>query len=122
WNLVSDTAPEPQPEEFEIDLNLDTTEETEDPVTVTITTTSDANIESLKWLAGDRTEEDFANTGNDIPLETMAFTVNKNGTYTIYALNAEGVAALTTVAITNIVEPEPDPDPVDPPAAQEIEF
>ena len=34
----------------------------------------------------------------------MAFTVEKNGKYTVYALNAEGVVALSTITISNITE------------------
>lgn len=96
--------PEPQPKEFEIHISLNPTEKTEGPVTIKISTTSEADISSLKWLAGNKTEGDFINAGNEIDLETMAFTVEKNGKYTIYALNAEGVVALSTITISNITE------------------
>lgn len=105
--------PEPQPEEFEINLDIDSKEETEAPVTIKVSTTSEAAITSLKWLADDRTEEDFEHAGNEIDLETMAFTVEENGTYTIYALNANGVAALSTITISNITDPDGGTDPRD---------
>src|SRR5699024_7459688 len=59
WNLESDTPSITQPEEFDVNLDPDTTEETDGTVTITVATTSEANITSLKWLAGDRSEEDF---------------------------------------------------------------
>lgn len=34
----------------------------------------------------------------------MVFTVEENDIYTIYALNAEGVAALSTITVSNITE------------------
>lgn len=43
---------------------------------------------------------------DEIDLETMIFTVEENGTYTIYALNADGVTALSTITISNITDPD----------------
>ncbi|GAB2534783.1 hypothetical protein [Gracilibacillus alcaliphilus] len=115
WSAELDGAvdPEPQPEEFEVELTPDTTEETEGAVTITVTTTSDVELTSLKWLAGDRTAEDFVDAGNEIDLETMTFTVEENGIYTIYALNADGVVTLSTIEINNITD-SGDGDGTDP--------
>src|SRR5699024_7706158 len=115
WSLESDAPPSPQPkpEDFEVDLAPDTTEATEGPVTITVATTSDSDITSLKWLEGNRSMEDFDGTGNEIDLTTKSFTVGENGMYTIYALNAEGVAALSTITISNITDPGDGTDPDD---------
>src|SRR5699024_10575927 len=95
-------------DEFEVMLDLDTWEETEGPVTITVSTTSDADITILKWLAGYRTVEDFDGAGNEIELEYASFNVDENGTYTVYALNTEGVEIVSAILVDNIVEPDPE--------------
>jgi len=120
WNLESDTPPVTQPDEFEVELEPDTTEETEGPLAISVTTTSDPEIVDLKWLEGDRTEADFANAGHEIDLTSKAFTVDENGTYTVYARNAEDVIALTSITINYIVDPVDPGDPL--PSELEIDF
>ncbi|MDQ0231804.1 LPXTG cell wall anchor domain-containing protein [Metabacillus malikii] len=116
FTVDNDSGPsEPEePKEFNVILTPSTTEATDGSVSISVATDSDANIVALKWLAGNKTVEEFANEGNEIDLNTNAFSVEKNGTYTIYALNADGVSAVTVITIENINEPNDPSEPGDP--------
>ncbi|MCZ0703074.1 S8 family serine peptidase [Natronobacillus azotifigens] len=81
-----------------------TTEQTEEPVTIFVEADNEDLLVELKWLAGEKVVEDFAEAGEDI-LEEKAFEVDKNGVYTIYASNELGVEEIITITITNIVDP-----------------
>ncbi|WP_338552768.1 invasin domain 3-containing protein [Paenibacillus sp. KS-LC4] len=57
-------------------------------------------ISSIKWAEGSQSISYFAAAGEVISSE---FTVRTNGVYTVYALDAAGNAAVTTIHIQNIV-------------------
>ncbi|MFD1848817.1 S8 family serine peptidase [Oceanobacillus bengalensis] len=97
-----DTDPEV---EFNVTLTPSTTEPTEGPVTISIDTDSASELVALKWLEGKKTAEDFAEAGNDIALEDLAFDVTENGTYSVYMKNTDDVEVVQTIAIENITEP-----------------
>ncbi|WP_035179602.1 S8 family serine peptidase, partial [Alkalihalobacterium bogoriense] len=98
---------EPPQTEINVTLSPSTTEETEGPVTISVSTDSDADLEALKWLEGEKSVEDFVNAGNNIDLSSKAFDVEENGTYTVYAKNVDGVEAVKSITIQNIVIPQP---------------
>ncbi|MGN7296499.1 S8 family serine peptidase [Ferdinandcohnia sp. SAFN-114] len=98
-NIVVPPAP------IAIELTPSTTEPTEGPITVTVTTDSEEELEVVKWLEGQKEVSDFAEAGNEVNLETLAFDVSANGTYTVYAKNTAGVEAVQTIVVDNIVEP-----------------
>ena len=97
---------EPVDEEFTITLSPSTTEPTEGPVTISVATDSESDITALKWHAGEKTTEDFAKNGHAIDLNTKAFEVSENGTYTVYAKNRNDVEAVKTIQVENITDPE----------------
>ncbi|WP_453993423.1 S8 family serine peptidase [Bacillus nitroreducens] len=94
-----------EPKEFTVSLTPSTTEETEGPVTVSVATDSEEELVAVKWLKGEKSAADFVEGGIDISLEEMAFNVDENGTYTVYAKNSVGVEAVQTISIENIVVP-----------------
>src|SRR5699024_4128814 len=97
-----ETAPEP----YDLFLTPDTTEDTEGPVIVTVDSDSESDLTTLKYLAGDRTEEDFEDNGHDIDLESSSFEVEENGLYTVFSINEEDVTAIAQITIDNIVDPD----------------
>ncbi|WP_339226559.1 S8 family serine peptidase [Oceanobacillus sp. FSL K6-2867] len=103
---------DPAEEEFTITLSPSTTESTKGPVTISVATDSETDLAALKWLTGEKTAEDFAEDGHAIDLETKAFDVNKNGMYTVYAKNRNGVEAIQTIHVENISKPAPKEDTV----------
>ena len=103
---------EPVDEEFTITLSPSTTEPTEGPVTISVATDSESDITALKWHAGEKTTEDFAKNGHAIDLNTKAFEVSENGTYTVYAKNRNDVEAVKTIQVENITDPEPKEETV----------
>ncbi|ANY67777.1 hypothetical protein BBD42_15855 [Paenibacillus sp. BIHB 4019] len=73
--------------------------------TVTVHATAAAfgefnRIASIKWAEGSRSVSYFATAGE---VMTSQFTVQANGVYTVYALDASGNAAVATIDIQNIV-------------------
>ncbi|MED1562765.1 hypothetical protein AJ85_02095 [Alkalihalobacillus alcalophilus ATCC 27647 = CGMCC 1.3604] len=104
---ITEPAVEP-----ELTLIPSTVEPTEGPITVTVET--DADVEALKWLSGELTVSDFAEAGQDIDLETKAFQVTENGTYTVYLKDALGFEVVQSITINNIKEVEEDPVTEDP--------
>lgn len=95
--------------EFDVDivdiaLTLSPTDYTTGAVTVEVETESNADVVELKWIPGEKDAGDFAEEGNDI-LDTNAFEVEDNGTYTVYAKNEIDSIAVQTIDITNITEP-----------------
>ncbi|TLS52023.1 hypothetical protein FE782_11640 [Paenibacillus antri] len=64
----------------------------------------------VKWAAGVRNADDFATGGTTLTLGSdgaYAFDATENGTYTIYATNASGLATLKTIGIHNIFRENP---------------
>lgn len=108
---VTNIIEEQEPVPFTVSLEPSTTEPTEDPVTIFVTTDSEAAITTAKWLPGEHVVADFADDGHNIDLETMAFDVTENGTYSVYVQNEEGVEVVQTISVTNITTEEPDPTP-----------
>ncbi|WP_413378184.1 S8 family serine peptidase [Alkalihalobacillus sp. 1P02AB] len=90
--------------EPELTLIPSTTEPTEGPITITVET--DAEVEALKWLAGQLTVSDFAEAGQDIDLETRTFQVTENGTYTVYLKDTLGFEVVQLITISNIKKVE----------------
>lgn len=101
---------EVEPEPYNLFLDASPTEETSDPVTITVDSDSESDLVSVKWLEGERTEEDFADEGHEIDLETLAFEVEENGVYTVFSVNEEGVTAIEQITIDNIVDPDDGDD------------
>lgn len=97
-NIVVPPAP------ITIGLAPSTTEPTEGPITITVTTDSEEELETVKWLEGNKQMSDFLEAGNEISLEEMTFDVVENGTYTVYVKNSTDVEAVQTIVVDNIVE------------------
>ena len=97
---------DPVQEEINVTLTPSTTDKTEDPVTVTVETDSESELVELKWLEGEKSTKDFTDAGTDIDLDSKSFNVGKNGTYTVYAKNSDGVEAVQMITISNITEPD----------------
>lgn len=94
-----------KPRDFNVTLSLSTTAYTEDPVTVHVETDSEFDLAELRWLPGEREIADFAEAGEDIPIDKMSFTVSENGAYTVYAKNEVGAEAIEVIYVDNIVLP-----------------
>jgi len=99
-------------EPLELTLSQTPTDETTDEVTIKVDVNKD-NVTTLKWLAGERDAEDFADEGENIEIDTPLFTVTENGPYTVYAEDEDGLVALQTITVSNIKEEDDekeDPD------------
>ncbi|WHY92636.1 GDSL-type esterase/lipase family protein [Neobacillus cucumis] len=96
-------APAP---DFNLDLTASPMEETEGPVTIKVSTTAEEVLE-MKWLAGEKTVDDFANDGTNIT--DNQFDVTENGKYTVYVLDGRGVQKVKVIEITNIKSNSDDP-------------
>ena len=91
-----------------IDLSPSTTEPTNRDVVVTVSVTDDkSGVKATKWAAGERETEYFTSAGTAF---SGSFTVTANGTYTVYAEDAAGNAAVKTIAIANIFKTGPSID------------
>lgn len=99
------------PDVFEMNLTPSTTEETEGPVTIGVSHNSEVAITEAKWLPGKKSVEDFEDAGNAINLSEMNFDVMKNGEYTVYLKNEQGITNVQTISIFNIVH-TPAPEPI----------
>lgn len=93
-------------EEVTIELTPSTTEPTEGPVQIFVNVNSD--VVEMKWLEGEKTAADFQNDGMNIDLEEKSFSVVKNGKYTVYIKNSDGVEAVQVVEVKNIKTGDPD--------------
>lgn len=88
-------------------LSQSETDETYGPVTVDVDVSTEAEIESLRFMSGGKSAEDFADgEGNSIDREANAFSVDENGTYTVYARTDEGNVQTSVVEVTNLLEKE----------------
>ncbi|MED3562741.1 SGNH/GDSL hydrolase family protein [Bacillus xiapuensis] len=102
---ISNITPPPAAD-FTIDLTASLTEETKGPVTVKVSTTAE-EILKMKWLAGEKTVDDFAHGGKDIT--DNQFDVTKNGKYTVYIMDAKEVQKIKVIEIKNIKTNTDDP-------------
>ncbi|TDK59730.1 hypothetical protein E2K98_17535 [Bacillus salipaludis] len=96
-------APAP---DFTLDLAASPTEETDGPVTIKVSTNAEEVLQ-MKWLAGKKTIDDFANDGTDIT--DNQFDVTENGKYTVYVLDGKGVQKVKVIEINNIKSKTDDP-------------
>jgi hypothetical protein len=79
---------------------------TEATVEVTLTY-GFSGLETVKWLKGTKTVEDFASNGNELVKvndNTYKFTVAENSTYTIYVQGKNGNKAITLKEVIQIAE------------------
>ncbi|MGO0062900.1 beta strand repeat-containing protein [Brevibacillus fluminis] len=76
------------------------TQPTNSDVTITATITDNGNIAEQKWASGDQNAAYFAANGTSLTGNT--FTVDANGTYTVYAKDDAGNESVKTIDITNI--------------------
>lgn len=63
---------------------------------------SGPGVEEVKWASGTLTSADFASGGEAIPLDDLAFSVEQNGTYSVYARDFAGNEIVVPVVISNI--------------------
>ena len=89
----------------DIGLSAPTTP-TNGSVTITVSTSAARTdignaVQVVKWLEGEATPEDFAGGGADIT-EALSFTVSQNGTYSVYAKDAAGNAAVAHIVVSAI--------------------
>ncbi|MDR6878845.1 S-layer homology domain-containing protein [Bacillus sp. 3255] len=83
-----------------------TTTPTNGPITVNVTADGTGSaLTSLKWAAGTHPASYFTSSGTVVT--AGAFQVTDNGTYTIYAKDAAGNTAVSTLEITNIITQNP---------------
>ena len=74
-------------------------------VTIIATVTSGfSGIEKVKWLSGEKTEEDFANDEGATLTEPYSFAVTKNGWYTVYVEGKNGLKATSKIQVINILQ------------------
>ncbi|MBW7457082.1 S-layer homology domain-containing protein, partial [Paenibacillus sepulcri] len=64
-------------------------------------------IQQLKWATGTRDVLYFNGTGTGTVISGTTFSVNENGSYTVYALDEAGNEQVETIAITNIISEAP---------------
>ncbi|MFB9276125.1 leucine-rich repeat protein [Cohnella cellulosilytica] len=121
-------APDGSAEQYQIVLEVDRTdpaiELTSSPTSptngnVTVTAAvygTGSGIAGQKWTDGERTADFFVSGGTDF---VDHFTVNENGTYTVYARDEAGNEAVETIAIANIGIPNtPSPSGSNPAAGE----
>ncbi len=87
-------------------------------VTINVTDTQ-SQIATIKMANGNQPIEYFENNGTALTLikwdkaAEAAARITENGTYTIYAEDEQGNKTVKVITITEIVIPEPTPDPDD---------
>lgn len=89
---------------FDLVLTATPEDETDGPVTVQVSVDETVELDELKWLPGALDVKDFADAGEAIDQETMAFEVTENGTYTVYAKDNFGFEVVAMIGILNIKE------------------
>ncbi|WP_276354807.1 InlB B-repeat-containing protein [Cohnella caldifontis] len=91
-------------------LNLDPAGPTKDNVTIGVTATADGednSIAVLRWADGDQSIDYFQNGGGE-DIDGNGFTVDSNGTYTVYAKDTEwGYEQVQTITVGNIYRSTP---------------
>lgn len=83
-----------------VSLNPNTTEVTNADVTITIAVNENVKVATQKWATGNQTATYFTKNGQSFKGDT--FTVNANGTYTVYVKDSAGNEQVQTVTISNI--------------------
>ena len=89
-------------------LNASTTKPTNTDVTVNVAITDNKNVvvkKWAKWAVGTKPANKFSTT--DTTLVDNSFTVSKNGTYTVYALDDNGNKRTKSIKISNIDKTAP---------------
>lgn len=86
-------------------LKASTTKPTNKNVTVKVTVTDNKKVSLKKWAIGAKSANKFSTTGTK--MKANAFTVSKNGTYTVYALDNNGNKRTKTIKISNIDQTNP---------------
>ena len=80
---------------------------------------TESQIKTIKIASGNQTIDYFENEGTTLNIVKDDKTaqaivmITKNGTYTIYAEDEKGNASIKAINITEIVIPDPDPEPDD---------
>ncbi len=87
-----------------ITYTLSTEKETNGTVKIKIKVKDSSKISSVKWASGSKDAAYFKKDGNKLTLKNsvVSVTVKKNGTYSFYAKDSAGNAAVKKVKITNI--------------------
>lgn len=100
-NTIKTSAKEKYDKEApSIVLNLSTTKPTKTDVTVNVDVTDNEEVTLIKWAIGTKPANKFSNVGTT--LTDNSFTVSKNGTYTVYALDNDGNKRTKSITISNI--------------------
>ncbi|WP_397536663.1 nitrous oxide reductase accessory protein NosL [Rummeliibacillus pycnus] len=86
-------------------LKASTTKPTNKDVTVNVTVTDNKKVTLKKWAIGAKPANTFLTEGTK--LTTKSFTVSKNGTYTVYALDNDGNKRTKSIKISNIDKTNP---------------
>ena len=86
-------------------LKASTTKPTNKDVTVKVAVTDNKKVTLKKWAIGANAANKFSTVGTK--LVDNSFTVNKNGTYTVYALDNNGNKRTKSIKISNIDKTNP---------------
>lgn len=86
-------------------LNASTIEPTNTDVTVNVDVTDNKKVILKKWAIGTKPANKFSIAGTT--LTDNSFTVSKNGTYTVYALDNNGNKRTKSITISNIDKTAP---------------
>lgn len=105
-NTIETSAQEKYKKEApSIVLNASTTEPTNTNVTVNVDITDNKKVTLKKWAIGTKPANKFSTAGTT--LTDNSFTVSKNGTYTVYALDNNGNKRTKSITISNIDKTAP---------------
>lgn len=89
-----------------ISLSPSTTDATNENVTVTAMIDDNVSVVSKKWAIDNQTAAHFTNKGTIFTSST--FTIETNGTYTVYAKDSAGNEQVQTITISNIDKTSPE--------------
>ena len=109
--LIGVNTPKPEPSEVPI---ITLVQNTENPKQIDVEVQADHfNVDEVKWAEGEQNLAYFETNGIQIGQDKVGvaihteFTINANGTYTVYAKDEDGNEAIKTIEITNIDETHP---------------
>ena len=109
--LIGVNTPKPEPSEVPI---ITLAQNTENPKQIDVEVQADHfNVDEVKWAEGEQNLAYFETNGIQIGQDKVGvaihteFTINANGTYTVYAKDEDGNEAIKTIEITNIDETHP---------------